>query len=155
MENGLPQTIDAYGFFISWKGSENAIPVRISSYIPEAKLTTYNGGASVRVRGPAGGYWHNKPTPYKYPVQSTLQISNQAYVHLSGYKVNDSSESQALFAPNTPPEYKPTTLKPQYNIHGIYSTPTGLVLCLHQNPTLNIHLYLRNVGLQIVCKPTL
>ncbi|KAH3896162.1 hypothetical protein DPMN_020335 [Dreissena polymorpha] len=65
----------------------------ITSVKEAGKLTSNNGGTSVRVRGPEGGCWHNKPTPYKYPAQSTMKISNQASVHLSGYKVNDSSES--------------------------------------------------------------
>ncbi|KAH3858212.1 hypothetical protein DPMN_100831 [Dreissena polymorpha] len=44
-------------------GKCDTIPVRISPYIPAAKLTSNNGGTSVCVRGPAGGYWHNAPTP--------------------------------------------------------------------------------------------
>ncbi|KAH3858214.1 uncharacterized protein LOC127871585 [Dreissena polymorpha] len=102
----------------------DTILVRISTYIPAAKLTSNNGLTSVRVCGPAGGYWHNKPKQQEYPVQSTMQITNQASVHLSGYKVNESIASQTLFASNAPSEYKATKLKPQYDIHMNYSPPT-------------------------------
>ena len=44
-------------------GKCETISVRITNYIPEGKLTSYNGGESVVVRGSPGGYWHNRPTP--------------------------------------------------------------------------------------------
>ena len=44
-------------------GKCGKIPIRITNYIPEAKLTAINGGDSVVVRGPPGGFWHNRPTP--------------------------------------------------------------------------------------------
>ncbi|KAH3836735.1 uncharacterized protein LOC127879968 [Dreissena polymorpha] len=121
-------------------GKCDTIPVRISSYIPEAKLTSYNGGTSVRVRGPAGGYWHNKPTPYKPKVQSKLRISNKAYVYQSKYKVKDSSESPTLFS------YQAPKTKPQSSIpaHMTTAIKTNVAMTVQTSPEHSPQLKIRS-----------
>ncbi|KAH3896135.1 uncharacterized protein LOC127864354 [Dreissena polymorpha] len=129
-------------------GKCDTIPVRISAYIPEAKLTTYNGGTSVRVRGPAGGYWHNKPTPYKPTVQSTLQISNKASAYQSGYKVKDLSERPALFSYQAPSVYKAPTTKPQSSIptHMTNATKTNVAMTAKTSPENSPKLTIRSTS---------
>ncbi|KAH3837963.1 hypothetical protein DPMN_111368 [Dreissena polymorpha] len=123
-------------------GKCDTIPVRISSYIPEAKLTSYNGGTSVRVRGPAGGYWHNKPTPYKPKVQSKLRISNKASVYQSKYKVKDLSESPTLFS------YQAPTSKPQSSIpaHMTTATKTNVAMTVQTSPEHSPQLTIRSTS---------
>ncbi|XP_045204472.2 uncharacterized protein LOC123557207 [Mercenaria mercenaria] len=48
-------------------GKCEKIHVQKGYYIPAGKLTSYNGGESVRVRGSTGGYWHLQPSATKYP----------------------------------------------------------------------------------------
>lgn len=49
-------------------GKCEKIFVHKGNYIPQEKLTSENGGNSVRVRGSPGGYWHRKPSVKKPPV---------------------------------------------------------------------------------------
>ncbi|KAH3858218.1 uncharacterized protein LOC127871584 [Dreissena polymorpha] len=123
-------------------GKCDTIPVRISTYIPEAKLTSYNGGTSVRVRGPAGGYWHNKPTPHKPKVQSTLQISNKATVYQSKYKVKDSSKCPTLFS------YQAPKSKPQSSIpaHMTTATKTNVAMTVQTSPEHSPQLTIRSTS---------
>ena len=136
-------------------GKCDTIPVRISTYIPEAKLTSYNGGTSVRVRGPAGGYWHNKPTPYKSTVQSTLQISNKASAYQSGYKVKDLSERPALFSYQAPSVYRHQRRNHNRLYQHTWQLQQKPTLRWLLKPALNIHLNLRYVRLQTVSEPNL
>jgi len=61
-------------------GKCDTIPVRITNYIPVGKLTSYNGGESVVVRGSPGGYWHNRPTPGQriYQIDEEIRACNDS-----------------------------------------------------------------------------
>ncbi|XP_045204471.2 uncharacterized protein LOC123557206 [Mercenaria mercenaria] len=48
-------------------GKCEKIHVQKGYYIPSGKLTSFNGGESVSVRGSPGGYWHLKPSVTKRP----------------------------------------------------------------------------------------
>ncbi|WAR29742.1 hypothetical protein MAR_003310 [Mya arenaria] len=60
-------------------GKCTTVPVYTTYHIPAGKMTAFNGGDSVRVRGSPGGRWHLKPkplinqqyTPYSRPSSST------------------------------------------------------------------------------------
>ncbi|XP_052790497.1 uncharacterized protein LOC128224612 [Mya arenaria] len=71
-------------------GKCKTVPVHATYHIPAGKMTSFNGGESVRVRGSPGGRWHMKPKPvvnqqytsYSRPSSDLHTPSlNRSYIH--------------------------------------------------------------------------
>ncbi|XP_052785378.1 uncharacterized protein LOC128221020 [Mya arenaria] len=58
-------------------GKCKTVPVYTTYHIPAGKMTAFNGGDSVRVRGSPGGRWHLKPKPKPVIHQQRLSTDPQ------------------------------------------------------------------------------